>query len=170
MFWRNVDQEEQGQVLDLLRRWQIAISEIDASTNAMRFTIAEQAMGMQSDEFEAARRAALAVLNKVQSQTNNQTFWPVLYDKNGAKILIEFRSKLEEAHRHQLPHLQLMGRVAQAFKIGRDNDAPTQREMMKSYREFAHVLDQLGAIGGKLARRYKISAQEVQTEWRKDME
>ena len=39
--------------------------------------------------------------------------------------------------------------------------------MMMSNRAFAHVLDQMGAIGGKLARRYRISVQEIQIEWRK---
>ena len=71
-------------------------------------------MGMQSDEFEQARRQALTVLDRVQSQTNNPAFWPVLYDNNGAKTLIEFRSKLEEAHRHQLHQLRTMGAASEA--------------------------------------------------------
>ena len=166
MFWRKVDSQERGEVLDLLRRWQLATSEIDTATNAMRLAIAEQPMGMQSAEFERARKAALRVLDKVQSQTNDQTFWPVLYDNNGAKTLLDFRSKLEEAHRHQLLQLRLMGAAAEAFRRGREQDAPSQRELMESNRLFAHVLDQLGALGGKLARRYKISAQEIQIKWR----
>ena len=167
MFWRKVDPQERGQVLDLLRRWQLAISEIDAATNAMRLTMAVQPTGMQSDEFEKARRAALTVLNRVQSQTSSEAFWPVLYDNDGAKALMEFRSKLAEAHGHQLIQLRKAGAAAEAFRRGRDEDAPSQREMTESNRGFAHILDQLGAIGGKLARRYRISPQEIQTEWRK---
>ena len=127
MFSREIDAQERGQVLDLLRRWQLVKSEIDAATNAMKLAIAEQPMGMQSDEFEQNRRSALIVLDRVQSQTNNPAFWPVLYDNNGAKTLIEFRAKLQEAHRHQLNQLRILGAAAEAFRRGRDEDAPSQR-------------------------------------------
>ena len=152
--------------MDMLRRWQLATSEIDTATSAMRFTVAEQPMGMQSDEFEQARKEALAVLEKVWDQTKSPSFWPVLNDNNGARTQLEFMEELEEAHRHQLKQLNQLGIAAEAFRAGREADAPSQQEMTKSMRDFARVLDQLGALGAKLARHYNISSQEIQASWR----
>jgi len=62
MFGRKIDPNERRKVLELLSRWSHAIARIDRATDAMRLTVAEQPLGMQSEEFEKARLAALAVV------------------------------------------------------------------------------------------------------------
>lgn len=162
MFRRTVDPDEREKVLTLLNRWYRAIARIDKATNAMRLTVAEQPSGMQSEEFEKARLAALAVLEEVQSESGDPRFWPILRDNHGVMVMLEFQKKLEEAHRHQLNQLRLLGAAAQAFRSKREHEAPSADEMMSSNKAFARVLDDMGAIGGRLARHYQISAQEYQ--------
>ncbi|MCL4458987.1 MAG: hypothetical protein M1136_08020 [Chloroflexi bacterium] len=167
MFRRTVDPDEREKVLALLNRWYRAIARIDKVTDAMRLTIAVQPLGMQSEEFEKARLAALAVFDEVQRETSDSRFWPILRDNHGAMVMLEFQKKLEEALRHQLNQLRLLGAAAQAFRSRRDREAPSADEMMSSSKAFARVLDDMGAIGWRLVRHYRISAQEYQAELQK---
>lgn len=167
MFRRTVNPEERAQVLNLLSRWSHAIARIDKATDAMRLTIAEQPSGMQSGEFEEARLGALVVFDVVRRETQDPGFWPILYDKNGAKILLDFQKNLEESHNHQLNQLRLLGAAAEAFRSGREQDSPTSKEMMSSNKAFAKALDQMGATGSQLARHYRITGQDYQVDLRK---
>ena len=167
MFRRTVDPEEHDQVLNLLSRWSHSIAKIDKATDAMRLTIAEQPLGMQSAEFEKARLGALEVFDMVRRETQDPGFWPILYDKNGGKLLLDFQKNLEESHQHQLHHLRLLGAAAEAFRSGREQDSPTSREMMSSNKAFTKALDQMGATGRQLARNYRITVQEYQADLRK---
>ncbi len=164
MFGRKIDSRERQDVLHLLARWSQAIGRIDEATNAMRFTIAEQRTGMQSEEFEDARLAAIEVVKQVQAETSNSRFWPILGDNAGSKIMLEFQMKLRESYAYQLNLLNLQGIAAEAFRRGRDDQAPSSKELTSANKSFARVLDQIGKVGGKLARHYRISTQEYQSE------
>jgi len=163
MFWRrSVEPHEQEMVLGLLARWSRATARIDAATDAVRYVTAEQPLGLQSDEFEKARLEALAVLKDIQDETSDREFWPVVEDNKGALLVLELRAKLEESYVHQLYILRLMGAAAEAFRTGRDHEAPTNKELMSANRTFARVLDDMGNVGGKLGRHYRVSGQEIQ--------
>lgn len=164
MFGRRIDPRERQDVLELLARWSQAIARIDKATDAMRFTIAEQPMGMQSEEFEKARVAAIEVVKQIQVETSNPRFWPVVGDKEGSKMMLEFQMKLNESYAHQLNLLNLYKIAADAFRRGRDDQAPSNKEFTSANNSFARGLDQIGKIGGKLARHYGISPQEYQRE------
>ena len=164
MFGRRIDPSERQQVLELLGRWSRAIARIDEATDAVRLTIVEQPMGMQSEEFGEARLAAIAVTEEVRKETEHPSFWPILEDNRGGKIMLELRMRLEESHKHQFNMLRLWGVAAEAFGSGRDYQAPSEKELMSIYRSFARVLDDMGKIAGKLARHYRIPPQEYQRE------
>lgn len=165
MFGRKIGPNERRKVLELLVRWSHAIASIDRATDAMRLTIAQQPLGMQSEEFEKARLAALAVVGQVQKETTDPRFWPILEDNNGGKVMLNLRMKLDESYAHQLNLLNLYKVAAEAFRSGTDTQAPSVKEMTAANKSFARVLDQMGAIGGKLARHYRISTQEYQHEF-----
>lgn len=160
MFGRKVDPSEREDVLGLMGRWFQATATIDQATDAMKSTIAR--LGMQSGEFEEARLAALEVVNRVRTETAAPHFWPILVDKTGARILIEFQQKLHESYAHQLNLLNLYRIAAAAFRGGREDQAPSDKELTAANNSFAHVLDEMGRIGGKLAKHYRISGQEYQ--------
>ena len=164
MFSPKPDPEQRRKVLELLTHWSSAIARIDGATDTMRLVIAKQPLGMQSDEYEKARLAAIAVVEQVQKETTNPRFWPVLEDNNGAKIMLELKAKLEESYGHQLNLLNLYGIAASAFRSGRDSQAPSAKEMESANKSFARILDQMGAITGKLAKHYRISPQDYQRE------
>lgn len=164
MFGRRIDPNERQKVLELLGRWSGAISRIDRVTDDLKLIIAEQPLGMQSEECEKARLAALAVAEQVQKETTDPRFWPILDDNRGAKIMFELKMKLDESYTHQLNILNLLGVAADAFRSGRDSQAPPAEEMMSANKSFGRVLDQMGAIAGKLTRHYRISVQEYQRE------
>jgi hypothetical protein len=128
----------------------------------MRLTIAEQPLGMQSEEFEKARLEALAVVGQVQKETTNPRFWPVLEDNSGGKVMLNLRMKLDESYAYQLNLLNLYKIAADAFRSGRDAQSPSVKEMTSANKSFARVLDQMGAIAGKFSRHYRISVQEYQ--------
>lgn len=167
MFGRAIHPDERQEVLELLGRWFRAIARIDEATDAMRFTMAEQPMGMQSPEFEQARLSAIAVLKQVQAETSNPRFWPILTDSAGIKMMVEFHSKMDECHAHQLNLLNLYGIAASALRSGREDQAPSNKDIMSANRAFARVLDQMGKMGGRLARHYHISPQEYQRQLRR---
>lgn len=167
MFGRKPDPEQRRKVLELLTRWSSAIARIDSATDTMRLVIAKQPLGMQSDECEKARLAAIAIVEQVQKETTNPRFWPVLEDNNGAKIMWELKAKLEESYGHQLNLLNLYGIAASAFRSGRDSQAPSVRGVESANKAFARILDQMGSIAGKLARHYRISSQDYQQELRR---
>ncbi len=167
MFGRKIDPNERRKVLELLSRWSSAIARIDRETNAMRLIIAEQPLGMQSQEFEKARLKAIALVGQVQKETTSPRFWPVLEDNSGAKLMLDLQMKLDESYPYQLNLLNLYGIAADAFRSRRDDQAPSAKEMTVANDSFARVLDQMGAIGGKLARHYRISVQEYQMELQK---
>ena len=164
MFKRKIDPNERRKVLELLGRWSRAIVRIDEVTDAMRLTIAEQPLGMQSDEFEEARLAAVAVVGQIQKETTDPRFWPILEDNSGGKVMLDLQMKLNESYAYQLNLLNLYKVAADAFQSGRDAQAPSAKEIMSANKSFARVLDQMGAIAGKLARQYGISSQEYQRE------
>jgi len=164
MFGPKIDSNERRKVLELLGRWSHSVASIDGSTDAMRQAIAVQPLGMQSDEFEKARLAAVAVVGQIQKETTDHLFWPILEDNRGGKILLELQMKLNESYAHQLNLLNLYKIAANAFRSGKDAEAPSAKEIMSANKSFARVLDQMGAIAGKLARHYGISAQEYQRE------
>ncbi len=74
MFGRKPDPEQRGKVLELLTRWSSAIARIDEATDAMKLVIVKQPLGMQSEEYEKARLAAIAVVEQVQKETANPRF------------------------------------------------------------------------------------------------
>lgn len=164
MFGRKIDPNERRKVLELLGRWSRAIARIDEATDAMRLTIAKQPLGMQSDEFEKARLAAVAVVGQIQEETTDPRFWPILEDNRGVKVMLDLHMKLDGSYAHQLSLLNLYKVAADAFRSGRDVHAPSANDIMSANKAFARVLDQMGAIAGKLARKYGISAQEYQRE------
>ena len=164
MFKRKIDPDERHKVLELLGRWSRAIARIDEATDVMRLTITEQPLGMQSDEFEEARLKAVAVVGQIQKETSDPRFWPILEDNRAGKIMLDLHMKLDESYAYQLSLLNLYKVAADAFRSGRDVHAPSAKEIMSANKSFARVLDQMGAIAGKLARRYGISAQEYQRE------
>ncbi len=165
MFGQKIDPNERHTVLELLGRWSSAIARIDSATDAMRLTIAEQPLGMQSEEFEKARLTALAVVGQVQKETTNPRFWPILEDNNAVKIMLDLQMKLNESYAYQLNLLNLYKVAAEAFRSGIDSQAPSVKEIMSANKSFARILDQMGAIAGKLARHYRVSAQEYQREF-----
>jgi len=167
MFGRTIDPRERQDVLELLGRWPRAIARIDEATDAMRLTMAEQPMGMQSEEYEEARLAAIEVLRQVRAEISSPRFWPILTDNTGAKTMLELQKKLDECLAHQLNLLNLYGLAASAFRRGRQDQSPSHKDVMSANRSFARALDQMGPIGGKLARRYRISLQELQRELRR---
>ena len=164
MFRRKIDPNERHKVLELLGRWSRAIARIDEATDAMRLTIAKQPLGMQSGEFEEARLAAVAVVGQTQKETSDPRFWPILEDNNGGKVMLDLRMKLDESYAYQLNLLNLYKVAADAFRSGKDAQAPSAKEITSANKSFARVLDQMGAIAGKLAKQYGISAQEYQRE------
>jgi len=169
MFGHKINSTERQQVLELLGRWFRATRRIDTATDAMKLTIAQQSMGMQSQVFENARQEAITVVSQVQNETDNPTFWPILADNKAGRIVLEMQVKLEESYKYQLEILRLLGIARLAFLNGRDSDAPSNKDMMKAYRSHGKVLDEMGHVAGKLARYYNISAQDYQQETRKAM-
>lgn len=166
MFGRTIDPRERQDVLELLGRWPRALARIDEASDAMRFTMVEQPMGMRSEEYEEARLAAIEVLRQVRAEISSPRFWPILKDNVGAITMLELQKKLDECLAHQLNLLNLYGQAASAFRRGRQDQSPSHKDVMSANRSFARALDQMGPIGGKLARRYRISLQELQRELR----
>lgn len=165
MFWRKtIDPNERQTVLELLGRWTRAVNRVDSAMDAAMYVVAKQPLGIQSDEFEKARLEALAVVKDVQDETTQQHFWPILDDNQGGILMFRLREKLDESYGHQLNLLNLQGAAAEAFRAGRDQEAPTTREIMGANQAFARVLDDIGKAAGKLARHYRISAQESQSQ------
>ena len=76
--------------------------------------------------------------------------------------MFRLRQKLEESFPHQLSLLNLQGYAREAFRAGKEHEAPTASEIMVANRAFTRVLDDIGKAGGKLARHYRISVQEYQ--------
>ena len=74
--------------------------------------------------------------------------------------MIELMSKLDDSYAHQLNLLNLYSFAGEAFRSGRDYEAPSVKEMESANELFARKLDEMGGIAGKLARHYKISPQE----------
>ncbi len=74
MFSRKPGPEQRRKVLELLTHWSSAIAWIDGATDVTRLVIAEQPLGMQSDEYEKAWLAAIAVVEQVQKETANPRF------------------------------------------------------------------------------------------------
>ena len=164
MFGRRIDPKERQKALELLTRWIACVEKIDRATDAAKRTIAEQPLGMASEEFEIARLAALEVAEQVRKETTDPRFWPVLEDHREAMIMFEFRTKLQESYGHQLDVLRLWGMAADACRRGRDWEAPSEEELMSANKSFARVLEQIGKAGGKLARHYRMSVQDYQRE------
>ena len=78
--------------------------------------------------------------------------------------MLDLQMKLNESYAYQLNLLRLYGVAAEAFRSGRDTQAPSAQEMTLANKSFARILDQMGATASKLARHYHISAQEYQRE------
>ena len=78
--------------------------------------------------------------------------------------MLDLQMNLDESYAYQLNLLNLYGYAADAFRSGKDAQTPSAKEMTAANKSFARVLDQMGAIAGKLARHYQISAQEYQRE------
>ena len=152
MFWRRVDPKEQAQVLRLLISYDEANSEIKGALYAMS---TEHFTDIQSDEFEEARRAALTTISKVQAETNAPSFWPVLNDNKGSRILLEFRSEFAEYCRDVLTFLRLLRAEAEALKAGKGEGAYKQVE--EHARVSNHVANQLSFALAKLLRHYKFN-------------
>jgi len=79
--------------------------------------------------------------------------------------MLDLQMKLGESYAHQLNLLNLYDVAADAFRSGRDAQAPSAKEMMSANKSFARILDQMGATASKLARHYQISVQEYQREF-----
>ncbi len=164
MFGHKTDDFERNEVLSLLGRWTNAINKIDIATDKMKLTIAQQPNGMQSEEFEAARLKALSVVTEVRSETSNPKFWPILNDLKASKIMLEMQTKLYESYDYQLEILRLLGNARTAFLRGRDDEAPSNKDMMKIYKKHGNIIDDTGKTAAKLAKCYHISPQDYQRE------
>ena len=127
MFRRKIDPNERHKVLELLGRWSRAVARIDKATDTLRLTMVEQPMGMQSDEYEKARLAAIAVVGQVQKETTDPRFWPILEDNNAGKVMLDLRMKLDESYAHQLNLLNLYKVAADAFRRGRESERAEQQ-------------------------------------------
>ena len=167
MFGRKIDPNERQKVLDLLVHWNRSVTRIDESTSRMRLTIAEQPLGMQSKEFETARLAAVATVEQIRKETSAQQFWPILNDDRSMLIMLELQNKLIESYKHQLNLLRLFGAAAEAFRSGQNYKSPSQQEVTSANSHFARVLDEMGALAGKLARNYRIEGREYLTALRR---
>ncbi len=167
MFGHKIDDIERNKVLDLLGHWHHAISKIDRATDEMKLTIAQQPNGMQSEAFETARLKALSIVTEVRNETSNPNFWPILDDLKASKIMLEMQMKLDESYNYQFEILRLLGNARVAFLRGRDNEAPSQNDMMKVYKLHGSILDEMGKTAARLAKHYHISPQDYQWEIQK---
>ena len=167
MFGNKIDYIERNKVLDLLGRWSRAISKIDNATDEMKLRIAQQPNGMQSKAFETARLGALSVVTEVRNETNDPRFWPLLDDLKASKIMLEVQMKLDKSYDYQFEILRLLGNARTAFLKGREDEAPSNKDMMKIYRKHGDIIDDMGKTAAKLAKHYRISAQDYQQEIQK---
>ena len=153
MFWRRVDPKEQARVLGLLIDYDEAKAEIDS---ALRAISTEHLTDIQSDEFEEARRATLTIIGKVQTEINDPSFWPVLKDNSGSRILLELRLQFAEYCRHTLTFLRLLRAETEALEAGKGKGAYKQ-DFEENARASSHVAARLGVALTKLLRRYKFN-------------
>ena len=153
MFWHRVDPKEQARVLGLLISYDESNAEIDCALHAISTA---HLTDVQLDEFEEARKAALTIIDKVQTETNDPLFWPVLKDNKGSRILLEFRSQFVEYCRHTLTFLRLIHEEAEALKAGRGEGAYKQ-ELEENAHAVCHVAEQLSVTLTKLLRHYKFN-------------
>ena len=153
MFWRRADPKEQARVLGLLISYEEAKAEINGALHTMT---TEHFTDIQPDEFEEARKSALTTISKVQAEINDPSFWPVLNDNKGSRILLEFRSEFAEYCRHTLTFLRLLRAEAEALKAGKGEGAYKQ-EFEEHARASSHVADQLDVALTKLLRHYKFN-------------
>ena len=151
MFWHRVDPKEQARVLGLLIGYDEAKVEIEGALHAIS---TEHFTDIQSDEFEEARKAALTIISKVQAEINDPSFWPVLNDNKGSRILLEFRSEFAEYCRHTLTFLRLLRAEAEALKAGKGVGAYKQ-ESEEHARASSHVANRLSVALTKLLHYYK---------------
>ena len=162
MFGRQIDPTERHKVLELLIRWSRAMTTLDTATDEIRQTIVAQPLGMQSSEFENVCMHAVSVVMKIQKDATNQGFWPVLKDKTATKTLSDLHANLEKSCVLQLKLLDLYKLAASAFRSLKEYNAPSLNEMTIANKAFINVLDDMGLIAGKLAKRYKVTAEEYQ--------
>ncbi|MFC1865417.1 hypothetical protein ACFLYB_01725 [Chloroflexota bacterium] len=162
MFGRQIDPAERHKVLELLIRWSHAMATIDTATDEIRQFIVDQPLGMQSSEFENVCLNAVRVVMKIQKDATNKGFWPALKDKKATKILSELQANLDKSCVLQLKLLDLYKLAASAFRSLKEYDAPSLNEMTIANKAFTSVLDDMGLITGKLAKRYKVAAEEYQ--------
>ena len=162
LFGRSVNQADRESVMRLQQEIFHGNRMIDRAKNQALPAMASEPEGIASNAFEQKRQETLKVLNDVSARTQEPTFWPVLSDAQGLRLMVDVRRVLEECHRHQLLELHGMGAAAEAFRRGADESPISLDEIRRSQRAFEKSLDKLGGVGAKLARHYKISHQELQ--------
>ena len=167
LFGERMNTDERQKVLDMLARWFQGTVGIETAVNLVRLTAEEQSLGMQSEEFEKARLAAIEVVDQTQGEIADQQFWPVLEDDSGARVMIDLRAKLKESHQHHLSLLRLEGDVAESLQDTQEEKAPPSGDEIVAAKEaLERALNEIGVNVGQLARYYRISPQEYQREAR----
>lgn len=159
-----VNPQEKQAVLNLLLKWHRALAKIDEATERMRLIAAEPGMGIMSVEYERARVVALAVVNEAGGEMADPAFWPDVSDEPGAVLLVDLRQKMDEATKIQLNILRLWGVAAQAFRNGKEDNAPPIGELASLNNDFARTLDEMGMTGAELAMHFGISARELESD------
>ena len=81
-------------------------------------------------------------------------------DNHGFRILIELVKDLNESYQHQMNLPNLYKAASPAVRSGDEGAASSVKEIQRAHESFGRLLDKMGHTAGKLARHYKISAQE----------
>ena len=106
-FSRDPNPIEKQKALNCLKMWHNIITSIDQATEAMRTVIASHPLGMQSDEYEEARLAAVDTVKEAQKITSDMKGWPTLEDNESQKIIVQLVTELNESYQHQMNILNL---------------------------------------------------------------
>ena len=147
MFWRRrVNPIDQGRVLGWLVRYEDATAELKGAHHAT-----SQFPNITSYEFEEARKAHLTILNKVQAEINDPSFWPALHDDKGLRILLEVRSKFADYIWHERTFLRLLRAEAESLKAGKGKKQETAESVLARN----HAVEQVGVALTKLLRHYR---------------
>jgi hypothetical protein len=160
---RNINPAERAAILDFLQRWHKAVVRIEDATDRMKTIAADKALGIRSPEYEKARVIAMAIVHGVGTESAEAGYWPQPGGRKGPALVKMLAGKLGNALQCQIEILHRWGLVAEAFRGGRENEAPPIEELFSLTARYAGLLDVMGAIATELALFYKIPASELET-------
>jgi hypothetical protein len=157
-----ISPEERAAVVDFLKRWHDTMLRIEDATNRMKIIAGDKTLGIKSPEYERARVVAMAVVHEAGLDSVEAGYWPALVGRKGPALVGALAEQMYDAFKCQLNILRLWGLVTEAFRRGREKEAPSIEELVSLNAMYANLLDEMGVIAAQLAIFYKIPATELE--------